>query len=125
MNRTEEFIQVMDKPGKKLDLRSDLHFLQLTAANDLWYQGGGAFDSKVFGYVGRPSGGHTSFATLADVSADTQLTPSLTLSLYYAHAFGRSVVRADYPAGSQSDYGYMELLYKFSHRQKRATAKNQ
>lgn len=121
MNRTEEFIQVMDKPSKKVDVRSDLHFLQLTAANDLWYQGGGAFDSKVFGFVGRSSGGHTSFATLADASVDAQLTASLTLSLYYAHAFGRSVVRTDYPAGSQANFGYLELLYKFSHRQKTAT----
>ena len=118
MNRTEEFVQVIDKPTKKVELRSDLHFLQLTAANDLWYQGGGPFDRKVFGYVGRPSGGHTSFATLADISSDMQLTPTLALNLYYAHSFGRSVVRADYPAGSQANYGYLELLYRWNHKQK-------
>ena len=123
MNRSEEFVQVIDKPSKKVELRSDLHFLQLTAANDLWYQGGGAFDRKVFGYVGRPSGGHTSFATLADISSDMQLTPSFALNLYYAHSFGRSVVHADYPAGAQANFGYLELAYRFSHTQKGIPAK--
>jgi hypothetical protein len=38
-------------------VRADLHWLQLTSKNDLWYQGGGAFDNKVFGYTGRPGNG--------------------------------------------------------------------
>ena len=122
-NRTEEFVQLMDKPSNKIDLRADLHFLQLTAPNDLWYQGGGPFDGKVFGYVGRPSGGHTSFATLADISSDMQLTPTLALNLYYAHSFGRSVVRSDYPVGAQANFGYLELVYKLTHRQKAVPAK--
>lgn len=123
MNHREEFVQLMDKPTKKVDLRSDLHFLQLTAANDLWYQGGGAFDPKVFGYVGRPSGGHTSFATVADISSDMQLTPALALNLYYAHSFGRSAIHADYPAGAQANYGYLELVYRRSFKQKGVSAK--
>lgn len=118
MNHTEEFVQLMDKPVKKVDLRSDLHFLQLTAANDLWYQGGGAFDKKVFGYTGRPSGGHTSFATVADISSDMQLTPAVALNLYCAHSFGRSAIRADYPAGAQANFGYLELVYRRSFKQK-------
>jgi len=118
MNRREEFVQIMDKPTGKVDLRSDVHFLQLTSPGDLWYQGGGAFDSKVFGYSGRPSGGHTSFATVWDISSDMQLVPSVALNLYYAHSFGRSVVRADYPAGSGANFGYLELVYRRSVKQK-------
>ena len=118
MNRRDEFVQVIDKPSRKVELRSDLHFLQLTSANDLWYQGGGAFDSKVFGYTGRPSGGHSSFATLWDMSSDMQVTPAIALNLYYAHSFGRSVVRADYPAGSGANLGYLELVYRWSVKQK-------
>jgi hypothetical protein len=117
-NRREEFVQIIDKPTRKVDIRSDVHFLQLTSANDLWYQGGGAFDGKVFGYVGRPSGGHSSFATLCDISSDMQLTQWLALNLYYAHSFRRSVIRADYPAGSGANYGYLELVYRWNVKQK-------
>ena len=55
MNSTDEFVQLIDKPAKRLALRADLHWLQLTSANDLWYLGGGAYDNKVFG-LRRPSG---------------------------------------------------------------------
>lgn len=57
MNNTDTFAQVIDTPTKKLALRSDLHWVSLTSAKDLWYQGGGAFNSTAFGYVGRlPAG---------------------------------------------------------------------
>jgi len=123
MNRREEFIQLVDKPTSKLDLRSDLHFLQLTSAQDFWYQGGGAFDSKVFGYTGRPSGGYTSFATVFDVSSDMQLTRSVALNLYYAHSFGRSVVHTDFPSGAGANYGYLELIYRWNSKQHRTPGK--
>jgi hypothetical protein len=114
MNSTDSFVQLIDKPGKRVDLRSDLHFLKLTSSDDLWYQGGGAFDNKVFGYVGRPSNGNNSFSTLYDISADIEVTKSLTLSAYYSHAFGSSTVRAIYPSTTGANYGYLELDYKLS-----------
>jgi hypothetical protein len=101
-------------------LRSDLHWLRLTSANDLWYQGGGAYDNKVFGYVGRPSNGHFSLASVADISADYQVTSSLALNLYYAHPWGKSVVGAIYPAGRNSQYGYVELVYRLDKAQRRS-----
>lgn len=118
MNNRDEFVQVIDRPSKKLELRSDLHFLQLTASGDLWYQGGGAFDSHVFGYTGRPSGGRNSFASTADISSDYQLTPALALNLYYSHSFRRSVIAADYPAGHDANFGYLELVYKWGIQQR-------
>ena len=57
MNSTDEFVQVMEKPAKRLALRSDLHWLQLTSGHDLWYAGGGAFDNKVFGFSAHPANG--------------------------------------------------------------------
>ena len=114
MNSRDEFVQVVDKPAGKLDVRSDLHFLQLTAPGDFWYQGGGAFDNNVFGYTGRPANGHGSFASLYDISADYAVNAQLGLSFYYAHAFGRSVVQAIYPAERDSNYGFVELTYKLS-----------
>jgi hypothetical protein len=113
MNNTDEFVQIMDTPTKKLSLRSELHWLQLTSGSDLWYQGGGAYDNKVFGYVGRPANGHTSFASVADISADYQIRSSLALSAYYAHPWGKSVIGAIYPTDKNSQYGYLELVYKW------------
>jgi hypothetical protein len=119
MNSKDEFAEIVYTPGKKLTLRSDIHFLQLTASSDLWYQGGGAYDNLVFGYAGRPAGGSNSLATVVDISSDYQLTRTLALNLYYAHADGKSIVAADYPAGSAANFGYLELLYRWSARSSR------
>ncbi len=111
MNNTDSFVQIIDRPAKKLELRGDLHWLQLTSGNDLWYQGGGAFDNKVFGYVGRPGNGHTSFASLGDISADWQVTKTLACNFYYANARGKSVIGAIYPIDRNAQFGYVELVY--------------
>ena len=112
MNSTDSFVQLVDKPGKKVDVRSDLHFLKLTAPSDFWYQGGGAFDNKVFGYTGRPGNGHNSFSSLYDLSADYTISPQWSLGMYYAHAFGKTVVAAIYPTERDANYGYLELTYR-------------
>ena len=114
MNSRDEFMQVIDKPAARVEVRTDLHFLQLTAPGDLWYQGGGPFDNNVFGYTGRPANGHGSFASLYDVSADYAVSPHVALSLYYAHMFGRSVVQVIYPAERDANYGFFEVTYRFS-----------
>lgn len=113
MNSRDEFAQIVDSPLKHLEIRSDLHFLQLTSSKDLWYQGGGAYDNKSFGFAGRPAAGHNSLATVADISSDYQVTHALALNLYYAHSYGKSVVAADYPAGHSANFGYLELVYKW------------
>lgn len=113
MNSKDEFVQLIDRPMKKLELRTDLHFLQLTAPSDFWYQGGGAFDNKIFGYTGRPGAIGGSFSSLYDISGDYAFNKQLSLSGYYAHAFGKTVVGATYPNQRESNYGYFELTYKF------------
>jgi len=118
MNSTDDFVQVMDNPVKSVALRSDLHWLQLTSANDLWYLGGGAFDNTVFGYVGRPSNKSRSLASVADISADWQAVRNVDLNFYYAYAQGKSVVASIYPAGHNMQYGFVELVYHWSLRQK-------
>lgn len=113
MNSKDQFVQVLDKPTKRLDMRSDLHFLQLTSDRDLWYQGGGAYDNKVFGYAGRPANLNSSFASIFDLSADYAVSNSIALSLFYSHPFGKSVIAAIYPTGHSAQYGYVEMTYKF------------
>ena len=111
MNSTDEFVQLADRPSRKLAFRADLHGLRVTSAKDLWYLGGGAYDNKAFGYVGRPANEHLAFASLADISADWQTTSSLALNFYYGHAWGRSIPEAIYPTGHNLQYGYAELVY--------------
>ena len=121
MNSTDDFAQIVDRPFKKMEVRADLHFLRLTASNDLWYQGGGAYDNKSFGMAGRPANGHNSFATLADISSDYQVTPALAVNLYYGHSYGKAVVAADYPHGPSANFGYLELVYKWGVKQRVAS----
>jgi hypothetical protein len=113
MNSTDGFVQVIDRPYKTWELRSDLHWLDLTSGHDLWYSGGGAFDNKVFGFTGRPSNGHTSFATTADISSDWQATKNIAFNGYYGYGWGKSVVGAIYPAGKNIQLGYVEFIYRW------------
>ena len=114
MNSTEGFVQLIDKPTPKMDIRSDLHFLRMTSGNDLWYLGGGPFDKTSFGYTGRPANGFTKFATLYDVSVDYQVTKQVALTAYYAHVWGGDVVRAVYPADTHAQFGFLEMNYRFT-----------
>lgn len=118
MNSTDDFVQVVDKPVKRLALRADLHWLQLTSSEDLWYQGGGAYDNKVFGYTGRPANGQSSFASVADISADWQVTKSIAANFYYAHVSGKSVIGKVYPDDRNAQYGYVELVYRWDRPQR-------
>lgn len=117
MNSRDGFIQIVDRPTKKIDLRADMHFLGLSSSNDLWYQGGGAFDNKVFGFTGRPANDHSSLATVAEITSSWQLTRSLTANLMYGHAAGKSAVSAIYPTGHNAQFGYAELLYRWGEPQ--------
>jgi hypothetical protein len=117
MNSTDEFVEVNDKPIKPLAVRADLRWIQLTSAHDLWYSGGGAFDNKVFGYTGRPANNAMSLASLADVSADWQVTKAVALNFYYAYAKGKTVAAAIYPTNRNMQYGYAELVYRWNANQ--------
>jgi len=121
MNNTDEFVQIVDKPTKKLALRGDLHWLKLTSGSDLWYQGGGAYDNKVFGFTGRPGNGSNSFASIADASADWQATKNIALNVYYAHVWGKTVIGKIYPTDKNTQYGYLELVYRWDKAQKGPT----
>lgn len=123
MNNTDEFVELMDKPARRIALRADLHWLQLTSPNDLWYLGGGAYDNKVFGYTGRPANGHTSLASVPDVSADWQVSKNVALNFYYAYAQGKTVVAAIYPTGQNMQYGYVEFVYHWGLNQGGAAKK--
>ncbi len=116
MNNKDQYVQLIDNPSKRWELRSDMHFLQLTSNTDFLYNGGGAYDNKVFGVTGRTANLHNSLASVFDISSDYALSPSLSLNTYYAHAYGRTVIASLYP-GKQANFGYLELIYKFGIKQ--------
>ena len=96
-----------------LAIRSEIHALRLASAQDLWYGGGGAFQPHTFGYSGRSSGGSRSLANVWDISLDCPLRYGISLTTYYAHAWGKSVVASIYPTGSNAQFGYVETNFRF------------
>lgn len=113
MNTDDLFAELVLRPHQRLTLRSDVHSLRLSSGKDLWYQGGGAYDQFVFGYAGRPSGGHTSLATVFDLSADVTVSKNISVSGYFADAEGKQVVSKIYPDGRSARFGYLEFNYRF------------
>ncbi len=112
MNSQDAFAELILRPHPNVTLRSDLHWLRLSNARDLWYLGGGAFQDGTFGYAGRPSGGHRSLATVADLSADWKISPQFSLTAYLGGAFSRRAIQASYPQAGNGRFSYLELTWR-------------
>jgi hypothetical protein len=116
MNNQDVFGQLLLKPFPKLSLRTDVHWLRLSNSHDLWYLGGGAYQSGTFGYTGRPSNGRADLGILFDGSFDYLLTRSTTLTLYGGGVHGGLVEAAIYPQGGDHPnlhFVYLEFLQRF------------
>jgi hypothetical protein len=113
MNIQDLFATLTLRPRKTVVVRADVRSLRLADRSDLWYAGGGAFQPWTFGYVGRPSGGGRGLAGLFDVSVDYQASARVSVAAYLAHARGKRVVQAIYPAGRNATFGYVELAWRF------------
>lgn len=113
MNNEDFFASSMFRLPHSLMLRSELHALRLADANDLWYGGGGAFQPHTFGYTGRATGGNRSLANVWDFSMDVPLRYGLSLTTYYAHAWGKSAVASIYPSNANAQFGYVETNFHF------------
>ena len=112
MNSSDVFTELLLQPHPRVSLRSDWHWLQVTASRDLWYQGGGATNDATFGYAGSPANGRHDLAQLVDLSVSVQVLESLVLGVYYGHAFGGSVVGQSF-VGREADYGFVEATWRF------------
>jgi Alginate export len=113
MNNEDVYGTLDVHPTSKLSLRSEVHSLRLANAADLWYLGGGAFQRKTFGYTGRPSNGERSLANVWDLSADYKFTRTFSTTLYYGHAWGKSVVASIYPNNPNGQLVYLETNVHF------------
>ena len=113
MNNRDLFSSLILRPAKGTLVRTEVHKLSLTKSSDLWYAGGGAFNETVFGYQGRPSGGNSNLATLADIGADRAFGPLLNVGAYFGMVFGSDVVKSVHPAGQDGKFLYLEMTRRF------------
>jgi Alginate export len=114
MMNSEDFYGTLNlKRASKLGLRSEVHALRLASASDLWYTGGGAFQPQTFGYTGRPSNNFRGLGNVWDISADYQVTRSFSATLYYGHAWGKSVIAKIYPNDANGQLIFLETNFHF------------
>jgi len=113
MNNADAYVTLNLKPWSKLAVRSEAHAMRLADSHDLWYLGGGAFQPKTFGFTGRPSGGHQGLANVWDLSADYQINRMFSISPYYGHAWGKSVIQSIYPRNANGQLAFLETNFHF------------
>ncbi|MFN0084314.1 MAG: alginate export family protein [Blastocatellia bacterium] len=116
MNNEDFFLQLQLKPHSKVGLRADAHYLRLASGKDLWYLGGGAFQQRTFGYIGRPGSGNRGLGWMFDAGADISINPSTAFSVYLSGNRGGGVQRAIYPQGGANPaarFFFLELTRRF------------
>ena len=113
MNNEDFYGSAVFRLPRSFAIRSELHALRLANSQDLWYGGGGAFQSNTFGYTSRPSSGARSLANVWDVSLDVPLKYGFSITTYYGYAWGKSVVEKIFPAGPNAQFGYVETNFRF------------
>lgn len=107
MNLTEQFVTLLLRPTATVSLRLGAHELELQNEGDLWYAGGGPFNSA-FGYQGRPVGRSPRLATVTDASLEWRPSRHLVFELYTAGASGGGVVRNIYAGSGDARLFYFE-----------------
>lgn len=113
MNVEDTFAEILLRPNPRLTVRSNYRWLRLSQGADLWYSGGGAFQSSTFGFSGRPAGGSRDLANLVDLSLEFKATAKATLTFYYGNAGGGKIIHTIYPAGSSGSLVYWEIAQRF------------
>jgi hypothetical protein len=113
MNNEDVGAMLMLRPYPKVTVHTEAHSLRLANRNDLWYLGGGAFQSWSFGYVGRPSNGARSLANLFDAGVDVNVNSHFSFSGYFGYALGKSVITAIYPRDKNGSFGYLEFTFRY------------
>jgi len=113
MNLEDSFAELILRPHPRVTLRSGYRWLRLSQSADLWYSGGGAFQSSTFGFSGRPSFGSRNLGDLVDISVDFKAASKTMLTFYYGHAKGGNIVHSIYPAGTASNLAYWEISQRF------------
>jgi hypothetical protein len=111
MNLDDVFVHGFFSPSPKLNVRVDLHRLDLSTAADRWYSGSGATQNTgtTFGYAGRRSNGATSLGTMLEGSADRTISRRWSVNGYAGVMKGGAVVRGTF-AGHWLTFAYVESV---------------
>jgi hypothetical protein len=113
LQNTEDYTgQVILQPTHKLLLRSEIHKVKLHSANDLWYLGTGAFQSRSFGYIALPDNNHRGLGNYVDFSANYQATGHVALQYYIGAMSGKAAETARL-TGRKGGFTYLEIAYRF------------
>ncbi|MCI0668379.1 MAG: alginate export family protein [Methylococcaceae bacterium] len=113
MNNQDVFVQAIVKPHPKVNVRLDFHWLRVNESNDLLYSGAGATSDSFFGYAGAPTGGSVNLAYLTHFMVNFKPLDYLSFNMFYAHAFGQSIINKQQYSGSQGNYGFLEAIVSF------------
>ena len=113
MNIEDLFAMLILKPSPKATIKLDVNFVGLNDSADRWYFGSGATSKTVFGFTGRPSQGEDYIGTMAGGHVFYNFNEYLSLYFYYSHMWGGDVVKKTFPEGSQGDFSFLELTFKF------------
>jgi hypothetical protein len=116
MNVQDAFVEFIVSPTDNTKITIDFHHLALANSNDLLYGGLGATSKSgvgTFGFNGKPSGGSSTIGQLLDVTLMYNINKDIFARLYYAHAFGGSVIENNYAAKTNADTAWIELNAAF------------
>ena len=111
MNLRDLFAELLITPLTGVNVRTEVHRLDLDRAADLWYSGSGAtqHEGRIFGYSGRPSAGATRFGTVLETGVDVAFPRRWTLGGYVGWIAGGEVVSRQF-AGDRLTFAFLELV---------------
>ncbi len=113
MNSTDVYGSLTLRATSRVTVRGEAHAVRLSSGEDLWYQGGGAFQMRSFGYQGRPVAGERSLARLLDLSAEYRFTPDFVVTGYVARARAGRAMRVAFPEGAPGTMAFLEVERRF------------
>lgn len=111
-NIEEVFVAAESRVVPQVTLRARAHALRLREGADLWTLGGGAFDTRTFGFAGRPANGATGLGQAVTVSAAWQPSPRWQIELFAARATGGDVTAASYGAEHPARLVFLETTVR-------------
>ncbi len=104
--------QLIISPSDKMKLKIDYNILNLSSSKDRWYQGGGAFNNSVFGYVYKNSFNQSTLANMLSLSINYELTKKTSINMFYSIANGRDIIKRIFDKNTAS-YFFVEYNHKF------------
>jgi hypothetical protein len=111
MNLRDLFAELLASPSNRVNVRAEIHRLDLDRPADRWYSGSGATQRQgsVFGFSGRPSGGATRFGTVLEGGFEVVLPRRWTIGGYVGRVAGGDVVTRQF-AGDRLTFAFIELV---------------